>query len=68
MFGLHANADITVQQSEARGTLDSIISLQPRGGGGGGGGGGPDAQVDALASEFLEKLVPLIDKEVRHIS
>mmetsp|Transcript_46773 Transcript_46773/g.83798 ORF Transcript_46773/g.83798 Transcript_46773/m.83798 type:complete len:4084 (-) Transcript_46773:846-13097(-) len=67
VFGLHLNANITVQQAESRGALDSIISLQPRGGGVGG-ASSPDETVDALALEFLERLPPPIDKEDAHPS
>eukprot|EP01004_Peranema_trichophorum_P007889 NODE_665_length_2487_cov_73.067682_g570_i0.p1 GENE.NODE_665_length_2487_cov_73.067682_g570_i0~~NODE_665_length_2487_cov_73.067682_g570_i0.p1 ORF type:complete len:811 (+),score=165.77 NODE_665_length_2487_cov_73.067682_g570_i0:206-2434(+) len=65
VFGLHMNADITVQKAESQAVLNAIISIQPRGGSGAG-GLSPDMQVSQLARDLLEMVPPLISKEGAH--
>eukprot|EP00667_Euglena_gracilis_P000017 EG_transcript_17 len=65
VFGLHENADLTVQQAESQGMRDSILAVL---GGGAAGGGSQDQLVDALANELLGKAPEPIDRKKAHPS
>ena len=64
-FGLHENADITLQQKETTELLKTLISIQPRAAGGGG-GKSPDEIVNELADDIQSKLPAMFSKEDAH--
>jgi dynein heavy chain len=65
VYGFHANADITKDNKEAEGMLDSIMKTQGSSGGGGGGGGssGRDAMLMELAEDISTRVPPPFDIE-----
>jgi dynein heavy chain len=62
VFGMHANADITKDQGEAYGMLESIMTTQPRSSGGD--GDGPEAVVIRVADDMLQRLPSNYDVEI----
>jgi len=66
-FGLHENADITLQQKETNELLKTLISIQPRASSGGG-GKSPDEVVAELAADIQAKLPAVFNKDGAHAS
>ena len=64
-FGLHENADITLQQKETTELLKTLISIQPRASGGGS-GKSPDEIVNELADDIQAKLPNVFSKDDAH--
>ena len=64
-FGLHDNADITLQQKETNDLIKTLVSIQPRASGGAG-GKSPDELVLEVANDILSRLPPVFDKEAAH--
>ena len=64
-FGLHDNADITLQQKDTKEALDTIISIQPRTGGGEG-GKSSDTIVLELAQDIEGRLPSELSAETAH--
>lgn len=66
-FGLHENADITLQQKETRDLMATIVSMQPRASGSSG-GKSPDDIVYDMATEIEERLPKPFSKDEAHDS
>lgn len=66
-FGLHDNADITLNLKESRELIDTLVTLQPKSGGGGA-GKSPEALAMELAQDFEKKMPDLLDREKAHES
>ena len=59
-FGLHENADITFQQKDTNGMLETVIAMSGGGGGGGGGSDG-DEQVSLVATSIEKRMIENFD-------
>jgi len=60
-FGLHPNADITLQLKESKELMDVLVSIQPRDGGTGGGMSN-DEIVELLCADFNMRLPRVLSK------
>jgi dynein heavy chain len=65
VFGLHTNALITAQHSQAKSFLDTVMKVQPRISSGGG-GKKPEDLVAEMAEEFLRRIQDLPKKKRAH--
>jgi dynein heavy chain len=67
VFGLHENANITMDLQKTQALLDALLSTQHRSGGSGGGGGSAAKPVDDViydtAADILAKLPQEFDLE-----
>lgn len=66
-FGLHDNADITLNLKETRDFIDTLVTMQPRASSGGA-GKSPEALAMELAKEFESKLPEVLDRKKAHPS
>ena len=67
VFGLHANAEISLQLKETSELMDTLLSMQPRAGGGAlGGAKGPDDIVLELAEAIAKRLPKPFSKKDAH--
>jgi dynein heavy chain len=67
VFGLHANAEISLQLKETTELMDTVISMQPRSGGGGATGGkSADDTVLDLAIAIAARLPAPFSKKNAH--
>lgn len=64
-FGLHDNADITLQQKETRDLMTTIVSMQPRASAGSS-GRSPDEIVSDMAVDFESRLPKDFNKSEAH--
>eukprot|EP00746_Dinoflagellata_sp_MGD_P154845 gnl/MRDRNA2_/MRDRNA2_85065_c0_seq4.p1 gnl/MRDRNA2_/MRDRNA2_85065_c0~~gnl/MRDRNA2_/MRDRNA2_85065_c0_seq4.p1 ORF type:complete len:4104 (-),score=817.24 gnl/MRDRNA2_/MRDRNA2_85065_c0_seq4:76-11610(-) len=65
VFGLHPNALITAQVTQAKRFLDTVMKVQPRISSGGG-GKKPEDLVAEMAEEFLRRVQELPKKKMAH--
>ena len=66
VFGLHANASITLQQKESKSLIETVVTCGGGGGGGGGGDDSNDAKVLEMAKRLAERLPGLYDQRKCH--
>ena len=65
IFGLHENADITLQQKDTKSIIDTVI-LVAGSGSGGGGGGDSDAEVLMTGIKVSDRMPNEFDFELAH--
>jgi dynein heavy chain len=65
VFGLHPNAMITAETSQAKSFMDTVISVQPRVGGGGGGKTPQEIVLD-MVREFAKVVPGSLNKRDAH--
>jgi len=65
VFGLHPNALITAQVTQAKKFLDTVMKVQPRIASGGG-GKKPEDLVAEMAEDFLKRIQDLPKKKMAH--
>ena len=66
VFGLHANASITLQQKESKTLIETVVTCGGGGGGGGGGDDSSDSKVLEVAKRLAERLPGLFDQRKCH--
>jgi dynein heavy chain, axonemal len=66
VFGLHANAEISLQLKETTELMETVVSMQPRAGGGAAGGKSADDTVLDLAVAIAARLPAPFSKKDAH--